>query len=139
MLAYSRFLHSRKRLDEASSVLLFAWKEFEHSEFSMYESIVRLLKEIALIMKTVKLNTVALSVYQKCFAYYKNVSETTIVTEIEEQITTTSMEIIKSSTSTVSESTEVTIREVSHRGSLLWARTPVGVQSIGVITLQVRR
>ena len=46
MLTYSRFLHSRKRIDEASSVLLFAWKEFEHSEFSMYESIVRLLKEI---------------------------------------------------------------------------------------------
>jgi hypothetical protein len=63
-------------------------------------------------MKTVKLHTVALSVYQKCFAYYKNVSETTIVTEIEEQITTTSMEIIKSSTTTVSESTEITIREV---------------------------
>ncbi|KIW28428.1 uncharacterized protein PV07_08095 [Cladophialophora immunda] len=112
MLAYARFLHSRNRVDEASSVLLFAWKEFEHSEFSMYESIVRLLKEIAVIMKVVKLNTVALSVYQKCFSYYKNVSETTFISEIEEQITATSMEIIKSSTTTVSESTEVTIREV---------------------------
>lgn len=113
MLAYSRFLHSRKRIDEASSVLLFAWKEFEHSEFSMYESIVRLLKEVALVMKTVKLNTVALSVYQKCFTYYKNMSETTLVAEVEKQITSTSMEIIKTSTSTVSESTEITIREVS--------------------------
>lgn len=115
MLAYARFLHSRKRVDEASSVLLFAWKEFEHSEFSMYESIVKLLKEIAVIMKSVKLNTVALSVYQKCWSWYKNVdkSETTAFTEIEEQITTTSMEIIKSSASlSVSESTEITIREV---------------------------
>lgn len=86
----------------------------------MYESIVRLLKEIAVSMKSVKLNTVALSVYQKCFSYYKNVSETTTITEIEEQITSTSMEIIQSSTSTVSESTEVTIREVSHRGELAY-------------------
>jgi hypothetical protein len=53
MLAYSRFLHSRKRTEEASSVLLFAWKEFEHSEFSMYESVVRLLKEIAVIVSFV--------------------------------------------------------------------------------------
>ncbi len=79
----------------------------------MYESIVRLLKEVALVMKTVKLNTVALSVYQKCFTYYKNMSETTLVAEVEKQITSTSMEIIKTSTSTVSESTEITIREVS--------------------------
>jgi hypothetical protein len=113
ILTYSRFLHSRKRIDEASSVLLFAWKEFEHSEFSMYESIVRLLRDVAVVLKAVKLNTVALSVYQKCFTYYKNVSETTVVTEIEEQITSTSMEIIGSATSTVSETTEITVREVS--------------------------
>ena len=40
MLIYAEFLHTHKRHSEAGAILVAIWTEYEHHEFSMFESIV---------------------------------------------------------------------------------------------------
>lgn len=115
MLTYARFLQTRKRTDDASSILLSAWKEFEHSEFSMSESIIILLKEVAITMRAVGLTSISLNVFQRCWNWFRNSRKenTGDFKQIEEHIASTSRDIVKNSTSTaVTTSSEVLIREI---------------------------
>ncbi|KAL9092970.1 MAG: hypothetical protein Q9159_000594 [Coniocarpon cinnabarinum] len=115
MLTYARFLEARRRLAEASSLLLCIWREYEFHAFSTVESIILHFKEIAILMKKVSLLQVALSVFKKCWSYFKSThrTETTIYREIEEHITVTSKAIVEVAVKNVTTSTsETVIREV---------------------------
>lgn len=70
MLLYASFLHERKRFTEASSLLICIWQEYEHHEHSRHESIIVILKEVAVLMTTLSMFTFALSVLQKCRSWF---------------------------------------------------------------------
>lgn len=115
MLTYARFLESRKRISESSSVLLCVWREYEFHAFSAVESVIMQLKEVAILMKKVSLLNVALSVFKKCWSFFKSThkEQTTIFKELEEHITHTSKTIIETtSKTTTTSSSETVIREV---------------------------
>ena len=116
MLIYAEFLMSHKRTTEASSLLLCIWREYEFHAFSAVESIVLQLKEVAVLMKKVSLLTVSLSVFKKCWSFFKSThkTESSVYREIEEHITVTSKEVVERSSTTqiTSTSSETVIREV---------------------------
>ena len=116
MMIYVKFLQERKRISEASSVLVCIWREYEHREFFQYESIIVLFREVAVLMKAFSMFAFALSIFQKCRSWYVSVDKThsTIFKEIEIHITETSVEIVKSITKSASVSTTsvTVIREV---------------------------
>ncbi|OCL11089.1 hypothetical protein AOQ84DRAFT_425240 [Glonium stellatum] len=115
VLAYTQFLKSQKRESETSAILTCLWQEYEHHELSFSESIISRLTEVAKTMKSVGGYTAALSIFKHASSYYKNVrkEESHSFTEIQQEISVTSTEIVKhtlttttttESTSTVSES-----------------------------------
>lgn len=115
MLIYARFLQTHKRITECSAILLAVWTEYEHYEFSMFESVVILLKEIAVCMKAVELFTMALVVFKKCWSFFKHQhkEETIIFKEIEKYISETSIEIVRKTTEKkITTTSETVIREV---------------------------
>jgi len=115
MLIYARFLQTHKRISECSAILLAVWTEYEHHEFSMFESIVILLKEIAVCMRSVGLFAMALVVFKKCWSFFKHQhkEETIIFKEIEKYISETSVEVVKKTTEKrLTTTSEVVIREV---------------------------
>ncbi|RYP50224.1 hypothetical protein DL768_004208 [Monosporascus sp. mg162] len=115
MLKYSSFLHTHKRFEEASAVLICCWNEYSVHQVSMFESIILLLKEVATTMKRVGLISLSLTVFQKCWSWFKSSHKesSTVFKEIGEHIAITSKEIVKkSTTTTVTSSSETVIREV---------------------------
>ena len=112
MLIYVNFLQERKRVSEATSILVCIWREYEHREFFQFESIIVLFKEVAVLMKTFGLFAFALSIFQKCRSWYMSVDKTNLAVfkQIEIHITETSVEIVK--TTSVSTTSVIVIREV---------------------------
>ncbi|KAI0399199.1 hypothetical protein F4802DRAFT_612556 [Xylaria palmicola] len=117
MLKYASFLHTQKRVEEASAVLISCWNEYSTHQVSMFESIILLMKEIALTMKTVGMVSLSLTVFQRCWSWFKSThkEESSVFKEIVEHIAVTSSEIVKKSsatTTTTTSSSETVIREV---------------------------
>ena len=115
MLTYARFLETRRRHTEASSLLLCIWREYEFHAFAMTEVIIFQLKEVAILMKKLSLFNVALSIFKMCWSFFKSThkTETTVYREIGEHITVTSKEIVQvSSKTTITNSSETVIREI---------------------------
>ncbi|KAK2736384.1 hypothetical protein FQN55_001680 [Onygenales sp. PD_40] len=114
IIVYSKFLRVQMRLEEASSILSSFWQEYERSTFS--ESSVSYFLEIAKVMKTVGLSTLALAVYKHCSEFYQGINrtETTTYKEILDSIQTTSTEVMQavSSSSSSSVTVETTLEEV---------------------------
>lgn len=117
-LKYVEVLHIQNRREEASALLISCWNEYYSHTISTFESVIVQLKEVAVWMQRVQMSSVALTVFQKCYAWYKSShkEQTTIFKQIEEQIAVTSKEIVKSSSTTssesVTESSEAVMREV---------------------------
>lgn len=120
-LRYVEVLHLQNRREEASALLLSCWTEYSNHSVSSFESIIVLLKEVGIFMKRLEMVSVALTVFQKCWSWFKSThkTESTMFKEIEENIAITSREMVKeSSTKSSSSSTSVTqasesvIREV---------------------------
>ena len=97
MLTYARFMESRGRSAEAAALLLCIWREYEFHAFVAVDSIVTQLKEVALLMKQVELPSIALSVFKKCWTFFKSTRKTqsSIYRELEQHITSTSKEVAK--------------------------------------------
>lgn len=72
-------------------------------------------------MQRVEMSSVALTVFKKCYSWYKtsHMEQTTAFKEIEEHISVTSKEVVKlsstTSTKTITESSKAVMREVSSR------------------------
>lgn len=118
MIKYSSFLYTLKRVEESSAVLICCWNEYSVHQVSMFESVILLLKEVAVSMKLVGLVSLSLTVFQRCWSWFKSSHKesTTVFKEIEEHIAIISKEIVKKSTTTttttISSSSESVIREV---------------------------
>lgn len=140
-LKYVEVLHVQSRKEEASALLISCWNEYSNHTISTFESIIVQLKEVAVWMQRVEMNTVALTVFQKCYSWYKasHKEQTTVFEQIEEQIALTSRKIVKStsatSTTSVSESSELVIREVFESS---FTRTQVSeTQEVSSTTLEL--
>lgn len=110
ILAYSQFLHSQKRQHESSSILSSVWEEHRESSQSMSETSVSYFKEIAQMMQTVGLSSLALSVFKQCSHYYQSVNSTqsSSYRDIQHSIQATSQQVMHQasvSSSSISEST----------------------------------
>lgn len=118
MLKYAHFLYEQKRVEEASAVLSCCWEEYSTHHVSMFESIILLLKEVAVYMKVVGLISLSLTVFQRCWSWFKSThkEESQVFKEIVEQIAVTSSEVVKKSsttaTTTTTSASESVIREV---------------------------
>lgn len=106
MLKYVEVLHAQKRNEEASALLLSCWNEYSNHTISTFESIIVQLNQVAVWMKRLDMSSVALTVFQKCWSWFKSShkEQTSTFKQIEEQIAETSKEIVQSSSKTSSKS-----------------------------------
>ena len=113
MLQYASFLHTQKQDEEASAVLISCWNEYSAHQVSMFESIILLMKEIAVCMKTVNLTSLSLTVFQQCWSWFKSThkEESSVFKEIVEHIATTSSVLVKKSSETTTTTTTTTASE----------------------------
>jgi len=118
VLEYVRFLRRCHRHEEASNVLICIWTEYEEYDFES-ETIFLRLKIVGELMRTIRLLTVAVSVFKKCWCWFKAhgkhehtaLCEVLISETIEEIITTTST-TTASTTTTTTTTTETVLKEV---------------------------
>ena len=107
-LEYVRFLRRHTRHEEAASILLVIWEEYEGYSFES-ETIFLRLKIVGEIMRAVKLLSVAIAVFKKCWGWFTSHGKHEHVVSCEVLISETVEEIVSiTSTTTVSTSTTTT-------------------------------
>ena len=109
-IAYFRFLQRMKRTEEAVSILICIWTEYEHETYGS-EVIILRLKTIGQLLKTVGLFSIAISIFTSVWAWFKRSGKTdheagsitVLISEtLEEEVKTTTTTVVK----------EETVREV---------------------------
>jgi hypothetical protein len=118
VLAYSTFLKTQKREFEASSLLTTTWQEYEQTSVAT-ETSVSYMTEIAKVMKTVGLSSVALSVYKRCSQFYESTSrtQTSSYKQVQQSIQTTSKEVMQIMSTSSSVTSETTLEEIVYEAS----------------------
>lgn len=118
VIEYVHFLRRRKRHEEAANVLICIWAEYEEFDFES-ETIFLKLKVIGQLMREISLLHIAVSVFKKCWGWFKSHGKHEHSTSCEILISETTVEIVTSvstnstmTSTTTSISTEVVIREV---------------------------
>jgi tetratricopeptide (TPR) repeat protein len=106
-LEYVRFLTRHNRHQEAAGVLICIWNEYEGYEFES-ETIFLRLKIVGELMRTVSLLALAVSVFKKCWSWFKfhgkhehEVSCEVLISETVEEITTVKTNAITTMTMTI--------------------------------------
>ena len=121
-LEYVRFLRRGHRHEEACNILICVWTEYEEYDFES-ETIFLRLKIVGELMRAVSLFSIAVSVFRKCWSWFKVKGKTDhaascevlIIETIEEIITITSISTVSTSTTTsttTSSTTETVVKEV---------------------------
>jgi len=118
VLSYCKFLKTQKREYEASSLLTTTWQEYEQTSVAT-ETSVSYISEIANVMKTVGLASLALSVYKRVAQFYESTSRTQTSTykEIQQSIQVTSQEVMKVVSSSSWVTSETTLEEIVYEAS----------------------
>ncbi|EED17341.1 NACHT domain protein [Talaromyces stipitatus ATCC 10500] len=118
VLAYSKFLKAQKREYEASSLLTTTWQEYEQTSVAT-ETSISYIAEIAKVMKSVGLSSLALSVYKRVSQFYESTSrtQTSAYKEIQESIHITSQEVLKVVSTSSSVVSETTLEEIVYEAS----------------------
>ncbi|MCJ1395329.1 hypothetical protein MMC18_008490 [Xylographa bjoerkii] len=135
-LEYVRFLRRRGRHEEASSVLICIWAEYEEYDFES-EVIFLRLKVVGELMRAVSLLSIAISVFKKCWSWFSSHGkhehvascEVLISSTVEEIITTTSTTAVSTTTSTTTTTTETVIKEIFESTI---SRTTVSSETISI-------
>ena len=122
-LTYARFLRRCKRHEEASSILICVWSEYEH-EVHGSETIIIRLKAVGELLRSIGLLKVAISVFTRVWKWFKEtgkteheeaISATILISEtIEEEITrvtTTSTKTLTTTTTSTTTTSETTVSE----------------------------
>jgi tetratricopeptide (TPR) repeat protein len=116
-LEYVRFLRRHNRHEEAAGILICIWAEYEEYEFES-EIVFLRLKVIGELMRSINLLSIAVSVFKKCWSWFKShgkhehISSCQIlISETIEEIVTTETKSVTTST-TITTTTESIIREV---------------------------
>ena len=102
-LEYVRFLRRCHRHEEACNILICIWTEYEEYTFES-EILYLRLKVVGELMRAVSLLSVAVSVFKKCWSWFKLRSKIEYTASCEVLISETIEEIITTSTTTVSTS-----------------------------------
>lgn len=113
ILAYSKFLQSRKKKDQAVSVLSGFWQEYEQTMTHHSEQVISHVVEMAHIMRSVGMSALAFSAFKQCAQYYESTGNvnSTVYNEMQQQIQSTSNEVMQSATSS-STLTESSLQEM---------------------------
>ena len=111
VIEYVRFLRRCHRHEEASSVLICVWREYEEYEFES-ETLFLKLKIIGELMRAVSLFSVAVSVFKHCWSWFRARSIVEHAASCEILISETMEEIIKTTTTTTTSSTTVASTEI---------------------------
>ena len=121
-IAYAEFLRRCERHEEASSILICIWTEYEH-EVHGSEIIVIRLRKIGELMRSIGLLQIAISVFSRVWKWFKEsgktehdeaVSTTVLISEtIEEEITRVTTTRTKTVTETTTSTTTTTETSVS--------------------------
>jgi tetratricopeptide (TPR) repeat protein len=117
-LEYVRFLRRLHRDEEAGGILICIWTEYEEYDFES-EIIFLRLKVIGELMRSISLLSIAVSIFKKCWSWFKShgkiehVSECQIlISETVQEIVTTTQTTTVSTTTTSTTTTETIIKEV---------------------------
>lgn len=118
VLSYSKFLKTQKREYEASSLLTATWQEYEQTNI-VTETSVAYISEMATVMKTVGLFSLALSAYKRVAHFYEstNRTQTSIYKETQQSIQITSQEVLKVVSTSSSVTSETTLEEIVYEAS----------------------
>lgn len=118
VLEYVRFLQRRHRHEEASSVLICVWTEYEEYDFES-ETIYLRLKVVGELMRAVSLLSVAISVLKMCWRWFKSHGKhehteacEVLISETMTEIMSTTSKTAISTTSTTTTTTETVIKEL---------------------------
>lgn len=115
VLEYVRFLRRRHRHEEASNVLICVWTEYEEYDFES-ETVFLRLKAVGELMRAISLLSVAISVFKKCWGWFKSHGMHEHTESCEVLISETMTEIISTtSTTTVSTSSTATTTTTTER------------------------
>ncbi|KAK0630216.1 hypothetical protein B0T17DRAFT_488060 [Bombardia bombarda] len=118
-IGYAKFLQKRKRVQEASNILICLWVEYEHSKFEE-KAIIILIREVGVLFKAFGLLQVSISIFTKVWGWFKSngkvtdedaVQTSVLITEVVEEITETTV-TTKTTTTTTTEVTETVVRDV---------------------------
>jgi tetratricopeptide (TPR) repeat protein len=117
-LEYVRFLRRCHRDEEAAGVLICIWNEYEEYDFES-EVIFLRLKIVGELMRAISLLSIAVSVFKKCWSWFKlhekheHVESCQIlISETTEEIITTTQTTVSTTTSSTTTTTETIIKEV---------------------------
>jgi hypothetical protein len=117
-MSLSRFLRRHHRHQEAAGVLICIWTEYEDYEFED-ETIFLRLKVVGELMRAVSLLATAVSVFKKCWSWFKfhskhehEISCEVLISETVEEITGMTITAMTSTTTTTSTTIETIINEI---------------------------
>ncbi|KAL8781838.1 MAG: hypothetical protein Q9213_005840 [Squamulea squamosa] len=119
VIEYVRFLRRTHRHEEAATVLICIWSEYEDYDFES-ETIFLKLKIVGQLMREISLLSLAVSVFKKCWVWFKSHGKHEHTKSCEVVISETVTDIINSvstntsttTTTTTKTSTEIVVREV---------------------------
>ncbi|KAL8811714.1 MAG: hypothetical protein Q9200_001577 [Gallowayella weberi] len=106
---YVRFLRRCHRDEEAANVLICVWSEYEEYDFES-ETLFLKLRFLGQLMREISLLSVAMSVFKKCWMWFKSHGESEHTKSCETAISETLVEIITSVSSTTTTTTTQTTR-----------------------------
>lgn len=117
-LEYVRFLRRCHRDEEAAGVLICIWNEYEEYDFES-EIIFLRLKILGELMRAISLYSIAVSVFKKCWSWFKlhekheHVESCQIlISQTTEEIITSTQTTVSTTKSTTTSTTETIIKEV---------------------------
>lgn len=119
VIEYVHFLRRCHRHEEAANVLICIWSEYEEYDFES-ETLFLRLKTVGQLMREISLLSIAISVFKRCWGWFKShgkhdhtrsceiiISETMV-----ELVTSVSATITTTTSTTATKSTDVVVREV---------------------------
>ncbi|KPM41066.1 hypothetical protein AK830_g5479 [Neonectria ditissima] len=118
-LAYVEFLREVKRIEEATTVLICLWAEYEHHVCEV-ETLVIWIREVGTVCRSFGLLSITISILTKVWGWFRDsgrggddeCQQTTIlITEVVEEITETTV-TEKTTTITTTEVTETVVKEI---------------------------
>lgn len=109
-IEYVRYLQRHHRHEEASSILICVWAEYEEYEFES-EIIFTQLIIIGELMRTVNILAIAISVFKKCLSWFESHESYGHVEMCQTLISTTLEEMTITTSKTVTTTTETVLKE----------------------------
>ncbi|KAK7432232.1 hypothetical protein QQZ08_001177 [Neonectria magnoliae] len=118
-LAYVKFLREMKRIEEATTILICIWAEYEHHTCEV-ETLIIWIRELGTVCRSFGLLSITISILAKVWGWFRDSGRggddegqqtTILITEVVEEITETTV-TEKTTTITTTEVTETVVKEI---------------------------